>query len=813
MKRKFLARLLSVLMLMTLLVCLPVSSSAAGEMAYNIYSDPVLKNTSGNFTSFMIDFRATDSAPYTYWALANFGMQITPETLKAYPQLSMGGGYAGLQARGNTQTRVGIMSFWHWEYLNEHNEKTELNATRLYPSGEDDPFGGEGTGMRSIQDYAWQDNQWYTMVLHSWQDSETDTTFAGQWFLDQKSGKWTLLTYYDTHLINSAFNGGMSLFQENYYTLSKDESREFNMKGMYVLDKKDATWKSLDTTVLSYGNGGADNKVGAHDFGVKENYFWGMAGGAVTDQEVYEANSTKRATLSISQPDTPSIGTPQLAELALSEGSNGYTLSWKLSQTSTPQLSYLVEIIDEKGEVILTKEATRPEISEVSLDTIDATDFLYRVTVTDIFGQQTTLEEETEYYYPQTGESSDYLLTDAGKELQIYDVDQNGSINIADVTALLNYLSQSCGHVAEKIHAVKPTCTQTGLTEGSYCSVCNEILKNQKRLPALGHDIIDLEAVAPTCTESGLTLGSGCSICGEIFTAQELIPATGHDYDPYSGICHCGDALAEVLNLTPYGTGWENWSDQTQFLIMAKLPLSFGLTNEWEITLIDTKGTSKTISLSPSSHYDFNTDTFLYRFQPCLEKSSNQFIPVAGESYRISVKLYSENTLQYVANGGENLWTVPTDFEPIVPKVEIITGDGFEIVDGVMEVTAQTSVIADSEADYGWYDYRDKVTEIVIADGIKEIGARAFSRFTNLEKITFGKDVTILNMDTMSYCSSLKTIVFKGKITYVGQGVVHLTANIKKITLTGQSKDEFLSLLTTAYNTAFTDSDIVWYIN
>ena len=83
------------------------------------------------------------------------------------------------------------------------------------------------------------------------------------------------------------------------------------------------------------------------------------------------------------------------------------------------------------------------------------------------------------------------------------------------------------GHTAVIDEAVAPTCTETGLTEGSHCSVCGEVITEQTVVAANGHTAVIDEAVAPTCTENGLTEGSHCSVCGKVLTEQEIIPATG----------------------------------------------------------------------------------------------------------------------------------------------------------------------------------------------------------------------------------------------------------------------------------------------
>ena len=162
-----------------------------------------------------------------------------------------------------------------------------------------------------------------------------------------------------------------------------------------------------------------------------------------------------------------------------------------------------------------------------------------------------------------------------------------GDTYIADETEAL-------GHTPVAIPGYEATCTTDGMTEGSYCSVCDETIVAQVVIPATGHafgewtetkaptctedgeqsrscancDAVETEViaklghehelteeVAPTCTEGGYSVYT-CVACGDSYVADET-EALGHSYE--NGSCvRCGEADPNAV--TEIANGWSGYT-------------------------------------------------------------------------------------------------------------------------------------------------------------------------------------------------------------------------------------------------------------
>ncbi len=84
------------------------------------------------------------------------------------------------------------------------------------------------------------------------------------------------------------------------------------------------------------------------------------------------------------------------------------------------------------------------------------------------------------------------------------------------------------GHDPIAVPGKEPTCTETGLTEGSKCKTCGVTLVEQKETPALDHDYQLKDHKDATCTEAGYDYYECSRDASHHYTVA--IAKTGHDY-------------------------------------------------------------------------------------------------------------------------------------------------------------------------------------------------------------------------------------------------------------------------------------------
>lgn len=104
-----------------------------------------------------------------------------------------------------------------------------------------------------------------------------------------------------------------------------------------------------------------------------------------------------------------------------------------------------------------------------------------------------------------------------------------------------------CGREKEGSVALGHSIKEATCSSPAYCEICDNTFGE-----SLEHDVVTDEAKAPTCTETGLTEGSHCSRCDGVFVEQEEIDALGHDWldatnDAPKTCSVCGETEGEPL--------------------------------------------------------------------------------------------------------------------------------------------------------------------------------------------------------------------------------------------------------------------------
>ncbi len=135
---------------------------------------------------------------------------------------------------------------------------------------------------------------------------------------------------------------------------------------------------------------------------------------------------------------------------------------------------------------------------------------------------------------------------DKGDECLTSTADLAAHTLVEGVCSVCGYTAPECEHSFSIEVTVEPTCTEEG--EETYtCTECG--YSYTQAITPNDHTPETLEKVTPTCTTAGLTEGSKCSVCNEILKAQVEVGTISHSFE--NGLCTYG------CNTTAPGYEWQ----------------------------------------------------------------------------------------------------------------------------------------------------------------------------------------------------------------------------------------------------------------
>ena len=267
-------------------------------------------------------------------------------------------------------------------------------------------------------------------------------------------------------------------------------------------------------------------------------------------------------------------------------------------------------------------------------------------------------------------------------------------------------ISKSETHAIVADIAVSATCKDTGLTEGSHCSVCNKVLVAQTVVPktevhSSSSWIIDVEA---TCKSEG-EMHKECNVCKQVLESKKIEKSVTHttlknNVEMPNG-SFCGDAGSCLVSVSCAVCG-EIISSGYQ-----DIPEKHSMAN----------GTCQACGLPQST-----TDGLYFG----LNSDGKSYYVMPGRNFA------GGNVVIGVYN---NLSVTEVDFVGCDSLTSIVIGDCVEKIGSFEACINLISVkLGDRIREIPEYAFRDcsKLSTITFGDGVEKIGENAFSGCSRL---------------------------------------------------------------------------------
>ena len=302
------------------------------------------------------------------------------------------GGYCGMQEHPNG--RNFIYSLW-----DPVSSSDPITAEYTHPNTDIAVFGGEGTGLRSLNfGIGWETDQWYSLVSRAWTTNVNSTLF-GYWVYDQSNSIWHHLVTMNYPVPNLNFNTKTSSFIEDWYG-NGYEARTIHHNNGWKRIISDASWLPFEESYFDrvFPDSGTVNYIENYDGGVINDEYYFMRSGGTTTPQTNEDDVTLFLEYNTTN---PGFETGEFNNLTIVVDNDILIVGWDIEESKSPQFAYHIKIYDNialSGTPVISIDNTKPHLRN---DTIDIStlpnnsEYFVQFYITDIFDNISVTQVES----------------------------------------------------------------------------------------------------------------------------------------------------------------------------------------------------------------------------------------------------------------------------------------------------------------------------------------------------------------------------------------------------------------------------------
>ena len=315
--------------------------------------------------------------------------------------------------------------------------------------------------------------------------------------------------------------------------------------------------------------------------------------------------------------------------------------------------------------------------------------------------------------------------------------------------------------------AVDPTCTETGLTEGSHCSDCGEVLVAQEVIPALGHKWSQWEL-----DEATWTWHRECEVCGEHESTQNLLAFVLLGDGTYS--VKAGEGVAGDIEIpsrykgtlvTAIGDNAFLWCDSLTSMVIPN-----------SITAIGERAFYNCKSLNSVEIGDNVTSIGSNAFAGCSNLESI-VIPDSVEAVGDYAFYYCDKLTE--AEIGDGVTTIGDyAFAYCSALLSVEMCDSVETIGerAFYHCNELASVVIPYGVTYIGHEvfaYCYKLTSVDIPNSVETIGVRAFYYCERLTEVEMPDSVITIDYEAFAYCKKLASVTMTNSVTTIGDNAFY----------------------------------------